>query len=80
MLQIVPPAELSSNKGTPRPLGRIQSSRRLLESVGWRVIIVPASSFPRISSDRAVFKAVGQILEKHGIPTDWLTAVKSAPR
>ena len=79
-LQIVPPEEYSSNDGQPQPLGRIQSSTRLLEAAGWKVVILPASSLQEISNDRSVLRAVGKLLEELGIETEWKEAVRAAPK
>ena len=77
---MVPPEEYSSNVGEPQPLGRTQSSRRLLETAGWKVVVIPASSLRKISSERTVLRSVGRILQELGIETDWQKAAQAAPR
>ena len=73
------PLEYATN-GERQPLGRIVSSKRLLEAAGWEVFVLNAGQLPSFASEPAMLGTVGRFLHSIGFTTDWKATAASAPR
>ena len=78
-LQVQSPLEYATN-GERKPLGRIVSSKRLLEAAGWEVFVLNAGQLPSFASEPAMLGTVGRFLHSIGFTTDWKATAASAPR
>ena len=70
--------EFSINGGDP--LGRMTSSRKLLEQAGWDVAFINSSDIGDLGNEPRLLSFLGPLLEKHGISTPWEARAASADK
>ena len=73
------PLEFATNWDR-KPLGRIVSSKRLLEAAGWEVFVLNAGQLPSFASEPAMLGTVGRFLHSIGFTTNWKATAATAPR